>query len=343
MTTGTGLSAQWGIAAEATWGTPVTVTRFLEFNGETLRLDPTWLEPTGIRVGTKYKRSSRLRRSRRMVSGDVSLAFATRGMSLLVRHILGSPVSTPTQVAATTAYRHTHVPGDFRGLGLTMQVGRPEPSGTVRPHTFAGCKIPSWEFSCSDNEIPTLSVTVDGRDEATGTALATASFLAGSTVFDFSQASLLLGGTAATASGRTTITGGTAAATIIRSITFRGQAPMAAERFGLGNGGLKAEPLENDTPTITGSLEAEFSRTELYDLFANNTATALEFRLTGGAIGVSGENFRVALLMPSVRLKAAAPSVSGPDLVQMSTDFEAYSDETNPVIQVEITSDETTL
>lgn len=342
MPTGSGLDAQLGIAAEATWGTAVTVTRFLEFNSEEIELQPEWLEPTGLRVGRKHKLQSRLRRSRRSVGGEVELEWANRGMGLLVKHMLGSPITAPTQIATTTAYQQHHVPGDYVGLGLTVQVGRPEPSGTVRAHTFNGCKIPEWEFSLSDGEIPTLTVTFDGRDETTATALASASYLADTAVFDFSQATLKLGGTASTTSGVTSITGGTAATTIIREMTIAGETPMANERYGIGNAGLKAQPLENDTPTITGELAAEFNRTELYDLFSNATPTAMELTFVGGLIE-AGHNFELAFLMPSVVLKQASPKVEGPDVVSMETEFEAYSDGTNPVIQVRIKSNETTL
>lgn len=340
MATGSGLDAQIGFASESTWGTAVTVTRFLEFNSESLKFEPTWLEPTGLRVGTKYKRVARVRQSRKSVSGDVNLEIATLGMGLLVKHMLASTVTTTTLISGS-AYKQVHVPGDFRSLGLTCQVGRPEPgTGTVRPHTFAGIKVNSWEFSLEDNAIPNLTLTVDGRSETTATALATASYLANATVFDFSQATLKLGGTPTTASGETTISGGIAVATVIRSISVSGEAPKANERFGLGNAGLKSEQLENDTPTVTGSLAAEFSKTELYDVFQANTTTALQLDLTGAAIG--GSNFLFSIILPAVKLKAAAPAVGGPDIVQMSTDFEAYSNEVDPVIQIKIISTEST-
>ena len=344
MPTGAGLDAQFGMVAESTYGTLVTVTRFLEFSAESLKFEPTWLEPTGLRPGVKYKRVARVKQSRKMVNGDLTLEWATKGLGLLVKHMLGSPVTVPTVIVAG-AYRQPHVPGDFRTLSTTMQVGRPEPStGTVRPHTLGGCKIPSWEFSCKDNEIPTLKVTIDGRSEATATALATATYLTGATVFDFSQATLKLGGTPTTSAGLTTVAGGVAVATVVREIGFKGEAPMATERFGLGNAGLKSEPLENDTPTVTGSLAAEFNKTELYDVYQANTTTCLEFTLTGGQIAATGEFFMLKFICPAIKLKSAAPSVSGPDIVAMSTEFEGYSDETtNPVIQVLIQSDESVL
>jgi hypothetical protein len=325
---------------ETAWGTGVTPTRAIEFNSETLKKDVTWLEPNALRAGTKYKRASRIRQARSAISGDFNFDVNTLGMGMLVKNMLGSTVTTTTLVSGT-AYKQVHVPGDFRSMGLTVQVGRPEPSsGTVKPFTFAGCKISKWEFSLKDNDTPNLKLTVDGRSESTATALATASYLAGATTFDFSQATLKLGGTAATATGETTITGGTAVATIIKDITITGTAPMDVARYGLGNAGQKAEQLENGIPTITGKLTAEFNKAELYDLFSNNTTTALELDLTGAAIGSSAYLF--SFVIPAIKIKAAPPNVAGPAIVQMSTDFEVYSDETNPVIQVKIVSTEAT-
>jgi hypothetical protein len=290
-------------------------------------------------VGTKYKRASRVRQSRKGVTGDIELEVATLGMGLIIKHMLASTVTTPTLVSGS-AYKQVHTPGDFRGLGMTIQVGRPEPgTGTVRAFTYSGCKFDSWEFSLEDNAIPTLSLSVDGRNESTATALATASYLAGANVFDFSQATTFkLGGTATTASGETTIAGGTAVATVVRSITISGENPKETERFGLGNAGLKSEQLENATPTVTGSLSAEFSKAELYDVYQANTTFPLQLDLVGASIGAS--NYLFSIILPAVKLKAAAPSLSGPDIVQMSTDFEAYSDETNPVIQIKLVSTE---
>jgi hypothetical protein len=330
-----------GFASETTWGTAVTTTRFPEFNTESLKKEVTWLEPAGLRVGTKAKRVSRIRQARKWASGDVELDVVTLGMGLLVKHMLGSTVTTTTLVSGS-AYKQIHVPGDFRSLGLTVQVGRPEPSGTVRPFTYAGCKVTGWEFTLEDSAYPKLKVTLDGKSEDTATALATASYLAGAAAFDFSQATLKLGGTASTASGETTIAGGTTVATIVNTFSVAGETPMATERFGLGNAGLKAEPLENDIPTYTGSLGAEFNRTELYDLYANNTTTALQMDLTGAVIG-GGNNFLFSIIMPAIKLKAAAPNVSGPDVVAMSTEYEVYNDETNPTIQIKIVSTEATV
>lgn len=343
VTTGTGLDAQVGFAEETAYGTAATATRFLEFNSESLQLQPTFLEPTGLGAGRKFKRGSRVVQSRRAVSGDVTVEHATKGMGLLWAHALSSGAVPALLAGATTAYEQVHTPGDSRGKSMTVQVGRPEPStGIVRPHTFTGCKVASWAFNLSDNAVPTLQLTVDGRDEDTTIPLASASYLAGAGVFDFSQATLKLGGTVTTTGGKASVTGGTAIATVVRSITLNGATPMDTERFGIGNGGLKSEPLENEIPTITGSLEAEFNKTELYDAFRANDTLAMQLTFTGPEVE-AGHNFELDFILPAVKLKSAPANVGGPGIVAMSTGIEAYDDETNPVIQVRIVSDETTL
>lgn len=343
MATGTGLDAQVGFAAESTVGTPVTVTKFVEFNSEKLAWTPTFVEPTGLRVGRKYKRASRLVQSRKTVGGSLELEWPTKGIGLLVAHMLGS-TGVPVQIAATSAYKQIHIPSGLVGKGLTIQVGRPEPSGTVRPHTYTGCKIKSWEFKLSDSSIATLSLEIDGWDESTATALAVASFPASAEVWNFQQAILKLGGTPATSSGELAVTSGVAVTTVIKEISIKGENPLATERYGIGNGGVKREQLENDTPTITGSFSAEFNRVELYDLMKANTTFAVDLAMTGSAIpSGGGNNNLLSFIAPACKIKAAAPAVDGPDVVQMTTEFEAYDNEVDAPLQIKIVSADTTL
>lgn len=339
MPTGTGLDAQCGFVAETTWGTAVTVTRFLEFTDETLTFDPTFTEGAGLRPGVLSKRVTRTRRSRKSVAGDVSMEWSTKGFGLLAKHMLGSSVTTPTLIAGS-AYKQIHTPQGLFGLGLTTQIGKPEPgTGTVVPHTFAGGKITKWEFSCDDTSNPKLKLSLLARSETTATALASASYLAGSTVFDFTATSLKLGGTPTTASGETTIAGGTQLTAVAKSITISSDSPMADDRFGLGNAGLRSQPLQNGMQTYMVSLETEYAKSELYDPFQAGTVIPIQFDLTGDIIS-GADVYRLSFIMPACLIKSAKPVVSGPDIVKMSLEAEAYSDTVNPVIQIKIVSDE---
>lgn len=340
MATGTGLDSQVVIGLESTWGTAVTPAKAIEFDSESIAWEPSWIEPSGLRVGTKFKRASRLTQSRQTVGGDISLQFASRNMGTLLKAMLGSTVVTPTVVAGS-AYKQVHVPGDYLTKSLTVQVGRPEPGGTVRPHTYAGMKVTDWEFSVSDGENSTLSVTFDGRSESTATALVVPSYLSAE-VFDFSDVvTFKLGGTASTASGEISVSGGTTVPAVVRSFTLRGTTPLANERYGLGNAGLKSEQLENDIPTITGSLEAEWDRTTFYDAYKANTTTALEFKQEGAIISGSDKNTN-HIVLPAIKFKNSPFNVGGPDIVSGSLDFEVYSDEVNAAMMWKLISADST-
>lgn len=342
MPTGSGLDAQLGYKSETTVGTPVTVDKFLEFNSESLSFDPGYIEPEGLRAGVKFKRGSRLVQSRKMVSGGFEVNYATRLMGGLWRAALGSSVTTPTVLTAGQSWSQVHQTGDLLGKSLTLQVGRPEPSTqTVRAHTYSGCKVTGWEWSVSDNETAKFSLDFDGWDEATATALASASYVPAAE-FNFSQASVFsIGGTIGGANPLT-YTGGTAVSSIVRSITFSGDNALATERFGLGNSGTKKEQLENGIPTITGSLEAEYLQSEWYTPFKSNTSTSLNLKLEGAVVGSSTDKDTIEFIVPQIRIKNVSPEVSGPDLVTATVEFEVYYDGTNNPFQVKIISGDST-
>lgn len=350
MPYGSGLSAQYGMLTETTVGTEVTVTRFYEFLNESLQFVPTWLDSAGLKAGQAFKRVARTAQSRFDVNGDITLehtdgavASAGASMGLWWRHALGSSVTTATQIAATTAYKQIHTPGNRTGLSFTAQVGRPQTDGTVRAFSYRGCKIRSWEFSCSDGQLAQLKLTLDAWNEATATALAAASYPSPNSIFSFADATnFKIGGTASTAAGETTVSGGVAMTTVCKGITLTGDVPLATDRYGLGNAGVKREQIENGIPTITGELDAEFtSRTEIYDLLKANTTTTLQLDFSHGDAG-SGNPFLLSFIMPAVKIKTGAMNADGPDILQQKIGFEAFDDGsgTNPVIQVKLVSKE---
>jgi len=343
MVTATGLDAQVGVKLETTVGTAVTVDKFPEFNSEGFEFDPSFIEPEGLRAGVKFKRGSRLVQSRKQVTGSLEMNHATRLMGTFWKLALGSSVTTPTLVLGS-AYKQVHQTGDLIGKSATIQVGRPEPVSpyTTRAHTYSGCKVTGWEFSVSDNETAKFSLDFDGWDEATATALATASYVAGVEEFNFSQCTAFtLGGTI---SGTTELAVGgspTAVTSVVNSISLKGDNALATERYGLGNAGLKKEQLENGIPTITGTLEAEYSQSEFYTPFKANTSTTLRILFEGSVISGTDKN-TLEFIMPMIKIKKVTPKVDGPDIVKAAVEFEVYADGTNNPFQVKLISADST-
>lgn len=356
-----GLSGQVGVVAAPTYGDSATaVTHFYEFLSETLTFTPGWLDGQGLKAGQAYQRAARTVQSQFTAAGDIvmehtigSAANAVAdSMGFWWKYALGSAFTTPTLVLGT-AYQQLHTNGSKAGQYITAQVGRPQISGvTVQPFTYTGVKITDWEFSCSDNQIAQLKVTCDAQNELTSVALGAASYPSPNGLFAFSDATVMtIGGTASTASGLTSVSGGAALGSRVSGITLTGSTPMKTTRFGLGNAGLKGEPIENAIPSVTGTLSTEFySRTELYDVFKSSGTVPLQFDFTkfdaagNDANGVAaGPNpYRLSVILPAVKFKTAAVNVSGPDVIPQSIGFQAYDDGsgTNPVIQVRLVSKE---
>lgn len=316
------------------------VTATLVLNGSA---NLTWSALPAGATGAKVYRGT--------VTGQENILVVTLGV--VTAYTDTGIAGTAATVPGTTAFKQIHTNGSKAGQFITCQVGRPQISGvTVQPFTFTGVKVPGWEFSCSDNQLAQLKITIDGQTELTSTALAAASYPTPNGLFSFANASVFtLGGVASTANSETTIAGGTPVASRVTGITITGATPMKTDRFGLGNLGLKGEPIENAIPTITGVLTTEFfSRTEFYDVFKAGTPTALQLDFTkfdaagldANGVAAGASPYRLSFIMPYVKFKTASANITGPDVIPQSVAFEAFDDSsgTNPVIQVKLVSKE---
>jgi hypothetical protein len=353
---GTGLSSQIMLAAETTVGTAVTTTTAYEFLNENFVFAPTDLDGQGLKSGQAYERLARHVRARIDVNGDFTVEHADKGhMGLLWKHALGSPLTAPVVIGATTAYDQYHVPGSRTGLGLTVQTGQPQPNATVIPFTWSGGKITQWDFSVTDNAIAQLKLTMDAWNLDTAPTLTTAAYSATAGVFTFKDAATFkIGGTPSTTAGKTTIAAGSTVSTLFSAMTLTGANPMKVDRYGLGNAGVKKEQLENAIPMITGTLDGEFtSRSEIFDLYKSNTATALQIDFThfdgagndAGGVAAGPNPYLLSFIFPAVKFTSVTDNTGGPDVVAQKVAFKAFDDGsgTNPVLQVHLVSTDTTL
>lgn len=344
MAYGSGLSGSFGVGQESTWGTSVTPTLWYEFNSESLGLEKNIVQGSGLRAGTgsRYARSTRRAYTTRTAGGTVEMDIPTKKAGLLFRHMLGSPVTTATQQAATAAYKQDHRPGSLTGMSLTLEKGVPQTDGTVQNFLYPGAKITDWEISCAVGEIATMSLTFDAKDEVTTGSLTTPSYTASNGVFHFAQGTLKLGGTPSTTSNVTSISGGTTIAQVTAA-NLSGTTPLATDRYYFGSAGAKAEQIENDWGSVTGSLDAEFvNQATIYDLYAADTSTALELTFVGANIA-STYYYTLDIVCPVIFFDGETPKVGGPDIVGLSADFTVLDNGTDNAIQLSYTSTDTAL
>jgi hypothetical protein len=315
MVIASGLGAQLGIGEESTYNTPVTVTRFLEFNSEGLDVDVGIIESRGLGTG-RFLRTDREKRFIRRAGGQVEFDVQTKGFGMLFKHCLGSYANTLVAGSERSALI-TPDADALKGLSLTVQVGKPDVSGVARPFTYAGGKVVDWQLKCALDEALKLALTLDFATVTTAAALAAASYPAGSEVFVFSEGALTVGGVT----------------TFVKSASIKGMNGLATERRGLGN--VKREPLANGEATIEGELECEFEDLSAYADWVAGTQAQLVLTFTSPTIISGGGPFKLTVTLPAIAYRGSTPKVGGPDIVMQPRPFKALYNGSNPVITIE--------
>ena len=299
------IAHQFALKAETTYGTAVTVDRFMEFKSESLHREQNVAGSEGIRPGVRLGKGATRRITRNWAEGTVNFEAASTKQGILYNHLLGS-VSSAT--VSTLTWVHTYSSSSLIGKGLTLQKGVELVDGTVQAFTYPGSKVRGIEFSIDEDAILNLAVDFLAKQEVTSTALATGSYAA-PVVFHYAQGSVLKGGVALANIRRFSVN-------IVNNLI---------QRFNMGNSGLSAEPLNRPMDTVTGTLDLEFNNlTDFYNAFAADTSVVLDFTFdtTGEVVEGTWTN-RLNINLADARFVGETPQVDDLDIVVVSVPFEA--------------------
>lgn len=313
-----GLYSQIGFVAETTYGSAVTVTRFLEMQDESIQLDSPRVESPGLRASQKVLRYDRFFVNTKGAAGDVNWPVANKGFGLLFKHMMGTSTIT-THAGGTNAKDHVYVQASMYGsLSLTVQVGRPSLSGTVQPFTYTGCKITDWELTNDVDGYLMLKTSFDAQAETTGTALATASYPTAMELFNWTEGAVTLAGSSFP----------------IRNLSISVSNSLKTDRYFLQGSRLKAEPLQNDMSPITGSFEADFTDLTQYARFTAGSTAALVATWTTQSFIEGTTPSSLSVNLACVRFDGETPNVSGADLLNQPISFKALDDGSNQPITI---------
>lgn len=297
MATGTGLDAQIGYVAEATWGTSLTVTRFHPLVSETLKVDIDQIESKAIFAGFQTLASTQWAQGNKKITGGLSHELYDQDMGLLMRAAFGT-VSTTSAGGTGT---HVFFPAS-PVVSLTTQIGRPTIYGSVIPFTYEGLKIAKFDLAAKAGEIATWDMDVMGEEETMGTALASASYTSNMRPWVFKSMSLSVLGTT----------------TSLTEFKFSGDNHLAERRF-LGSTVI-SEPLREEYAEYTGELKGEWGNpstrgTLNYHAFVGGTEGTLISTLASGTLA--------ATLQANIRYDGATPNVAGRGIVEHTIPFKA--------------------
>jgi len=296
--TASGIDSQLGFAAETTYGAYETVDHFLEYTSESLKFERERIESKGIRTGRRvlHRWTPGIQR----VTGNINFEFGPQGSGLLLEHMFGGLATT----GVSDPYTHTFTPGTLDDKSLTIQIGRPDIGGTVRPFSYYGCVITDFEFSAAINEYLMLDLSVYGAHEATSDALETASYPAGYSPFVFTQ------GVIAIASSEYLVTSANLAGKNSQKVDRHFMQGTNPERPNIA--------LESGMREFTGQLTSDFIDLTAYNRFKNGAEAALTLTFTQSAT-------RTLTFTMNVRYDGDTPNISGIEIPELTLPYKAVS------------------
>lgn len=302
-----GLDAQLGLAEEVTYGTFVASARFLPFTSDGLKLDPGRNESKSLRSGQRVQRTDQWIQGRKDPKGPLEFELGNKGMGVLFKHGLG----TVTTTADGTGWKHSCKIGDLFGKGLSVQMGRPDVSGTVQPFSYSGVKIAGFEITqaLSGDGFPMLKLDTVAQDEATATALASATAPSETELFHWSGLTVLVN------SGAYNLLGNAS----VKVVT-----PMKTDRYAAGTR-LRKEPIENKRRVITGTLVGELESLTNYARITAGTVVPVVLTWVTVSTYDTAKPFKIVVTLPNCRFDSDTPTV-GDDVVGQTLNFEALDD-----------------
>ena len=343
-----GLAGQWCAVDEVTYGVAPSLTGspFVVADSDTLKLRKVSKQGTGIYAGALVGAAARRVVTEYSAGGGLVMDLPQRGLNKWLFRMLGSFGQAPatlTQDGATGAYSATHALGPLEGHTFSLQAGRPTVDGTVEPVTYVGCKVTEWEIAATMGEIAKLTLTLEARNELSGSykdplnssvpSLLTFAAPPGG-VFHWAQSAVYYGGTPSTNSGVTTVSGASLAGNVVGPCSFKMTRPLDLNRYAPGVAPYRNEPVGNALIQPSGSMVVEWLSAETYlAAYQNDTATCIEHRFTGPAIGSGSDFSELSILVPNVRLEGESPSVAGTQVLTQTVPWTGLDDRTNNVVQ----------
>lgn len=315
---------QFGIGKETVYGTAVAVTKFFEIMSEDF---------TGVyeRVQAEALSAAFVDRSDRFgiyhkgAKGTVELEPLTKGFGNWLHYMLGNMTTTgPTE---TTVYTHTGTVANLFDKMLTVQVGRSDESGTLRPWTYEGGKVTDFEFSNSVDQTLRCSIGMDFEKESNPDAPAGAYIL--QTNVPVTGAEVL------TSAGGTIDIGGLIEAD---DVSIKVDNALNVDRYYINQTAAKKQPLQDGKRMIEWSFKTSYINNNFWEKVASTTIAGTHAQLIAKWSGLTllGSTIfpNLTITIPVARFDEGGPTVEGPSMLEQTFSGKGLYDGTNSAITV---------
>lgn len=324
--------ARFGIGKEITYGTAVAVTDSFEFMSEDFagKYERTNAEALS---GSYVMRADRFSVNRKGAEGSVTLEPLTRGFGAWLNFMMGQVVTTgPVE---TAAYTHTGTINNLIGKNLTVQVLRPDETDALKPWTYEGGKVTSYEFSNSVDQTLRCTIGLDFESESnpdspsapyTSTVLAALpSAPTGANIFVWDQGTISVGGTAYD----------------ISEVTIGVDNALNSDRYFIRQGATKREPIQDGKREVTWSFTTTYADNNFWEKVSSATVAGSYATLQAKWVGLIAIPSTTTPLYPCItidipvaRFDEGGPKVDGDGMLEQQFSGVGLYDGTNSPITV---------
>jgi len=237
------------------------------------------------------------------VAGDLSFELGAESLGTVMKHIMGTNVTT-----GADPYVHTMELGDLpAGFIIEKDFGS-NISGN-RYQYYTGCRVASASFDFPVEGFATGTVSVIGSGEVADSSPLDASVDDnGHTSFSAFDASIQEGG---------------GAIAVVKSATINVDNGLDDSVYVIGGAGTRAA-LPEGFGTVTGSITALFDSVTLLNKAINGTESSLQITLSrGDGLGSSG-NESIDFTVNQLLYERTSPPITGPQGIEITLPFKAY-------------------
>lgn len=317
----TQLDCSIGIKKETTYGTAVTVDRFLEFTEESLDFARTFYQGSGMRPGSRLARSARNVLTQDGAAGDITIEYPTRGAGALLEALFGT--ATSTQVSGDLYQQLFTLQKTDYQPSYTIQKGIPRlGADTVDAYTFRGASCGSGEFSIVAGEVLKFTTSWTAKDMTDEVSYATPSYPSFE-LFSFVGATLSVGGSVTVPTASELATGGTSVANV-RDFTVSVDQGHDSNGYNIGGAGKRSRRPAVGAAAVTGTITAEYDAKTFTDALIDRTSVALVATFVGVTDITTGNKPTLQIVIPDIRFDGELPKANGGDVIAQSIPFTAF-------------------
>ena len=293
------------IKKETTYGTAVTPDVMIEGKSEDWSLDLDMRENQGFRPNKQGVHEDHYRVATLGATGSIETCLWRSNVSKLLEGCFGSAASTVLATQAG-AYEHVYKMTDAASdAHYTIQVGRADASGTIRPSTYESCKATGFSLGCSVGDDPMLTVRYDSNKENMTTAAITATNPPDTQPYIWEDFEISWNGTK------------------VENLTgFQIEADLGlkTDLQYLDGDSNKAEPVRNTLPNFTVTLDGHWTSalSSIYQHAASGSTDSLKIEAEMPAVIAGTTQYSFEIDFPAVVPTGGTPNMSMDDLTSIS-------------------------